>query len=72
MGLANKVRVLLAARNMTLADLAARLEPCTTKQNLSKKLRRDNFSERDLHRIARACNAVYEGRFILEDEDRII
>ena len=72
MGLAIKVRMLLAARNMTLTDLAERMEPKTTRQTISKKLSRDNLTEDDLNRIAKACDATFEGCFTLNDTGKIL
>jgi len=63
MGMATKVKMLLAARDMTIADLADKLEPKTTRQNVTTKINRDNLSENDLHQIAKACNATFEGIF---------
>jgi len=63
MGLAKKVRILLVMRNMNITDLAKKLGK--TSQNISNKLQRDNLSEKDLHDIAKACNATFEGTFTL-------
>ena len=71
MGLAVKVKMLLAAKDMSYVDLAAKMEPKTTAQNIGVKIRRDNLTERDLVEIARACGATYEGSFVLEDGRRI-
>ena len=46
MSMAMKVRMLLAARDISMTELGKRLEPPTTGQNISAKLRRDNFSEK--------------------------
>lgn len=70
MGLARKVKMLLAARNMTQKDLAERLE--TSSQNITAKIRRDNLSEEDLHEIAEACGATFEGTFTLTDTKETI
>ncbi|MCR5199626.1 MAG: helix-turn-helix domain-containing protein [Saccharofermentans sp.] len=45
-----KIRILLSRKNMTISDLARALD--TTQSNISGKLRRDNFSEKDLQEIA--------------------
>lgn len=71
MGLAVKVKMLLAAKGMTISELAENMEPKTTVQNISKKLKRDNLSEKDLHMIAKACGVTFEGNFILEDGKKI-
>lgn len=72
MGMATKVKMLLAARNMTITDLSEKLEPRTTRQNVATKLRRDNLSENDLIQIAKACDASFEGIFILNDTGKEI
>ncbi len=72
MGMATKVKMLLAARDMTIADLAEKLEPKTTRQNVTTKINRDNLSENDLQQIAKACNASFEGIFILNDTGKQI
>lgn len=72
MGMATKVRMLLAARKMSITDLAKKMEPQTTSQNVSTKLNRDNLSERDLQQIAKACDATFEGLFHLNDSDMTI
>ena len=70
MGLATKVKMLLAARDMSIKDLSEKLG--TTNQNVTAKLRRDNLSENDLHQIAAACNATFEGVFTLNDTGKEI
>ena len=72
MGSSIKIKMLLAAREMTLQDLADKLEPKTTVQNLSQKMKRDNFSENDLQTIASVCNATFETSFTLNDTGKTI
>lgn len=67
MGMAVKVRMLLAAREMTLKDLGARMDPPTSAQNIGRKIKNDNLSEKDLTAIAQACDATFEGIFRLND-----
>ena len=69
MSMAEKVKHLLIASNMQNKELAVKLG--TTPSNLSGKLRRDNFSEKELQEIAKACVAVFEGSFILKDGRKI-
>lgn len=71
MGLAIKVKMLLAAKSMTISDLAERMEPKTSAQNIGAKLKRDNLTEKDLQEIARACGVAFEGSFVFEDGRRI-
>lgn len=70
MSMAVKVKMLLAARQMTQKDLAAKLE--TSAQSLGQKLKKDNLSERDLTAIAQVCDATFEGGFILNDTGKEI
>ena len=72
MGLAVKVRMLLAARGMTLKELGARMDPPTSAQNIGQKIKKDNLTENDLSAIARACGATYEGIFRLNDTGKEI
>ena len=41
MGMAIKVKMLLAAKEMTINDLAEKIEPKTTAQNIGAKLKRE-------------------------------
>ena len=72
MGMAVKVRKLLAARGMTLKELGARMDPPTSAQNIGQKIKKDNLTENDLSAIARACGATYEGIFRLNDTGKEI
>ena len=69
MSMAEKVRHLLIATHMQQKELAIKLRTSTS--NINGKLRRDNFSEKELQDIARACDAVFEGNFILKDGRKI-
>lgn len=71
MNMATKVRMLLAAKGMTLTELASKMEPPTVQQNIGAKLKRNNLSEKDLNSIAKACGVVFEGNFVFEDGTRI-
>lgn len=55
-----KIRLLLKRKGMTVTRLAESLE--TTRQNLTNKLNRNNFSENELKKIAEAlgCSLVLE------------
>ena len=72
MGMAIKVRMLLAARGMTLKDLGERMDPPTSAQNIGRKIKNDNLTENDLSAIARARGATYEGIFRLNDTGKEI
>ena len=54
---AKKIRALIGYEGITQAELA----------NLYGQLSRDNFSERELEEIAKACNAKLQICFITED-----
>ena len=65
LSIGEKIRVLMNRRGMTLGALAKTLG--TTRQNLSNKLSRDNFSEREVREIAEALNCTYEAKLIMRD-----
>ena len=64
-----KIRILIKRKKITISELAKLIE--TTNQNLSNKLTRDNFSEKELQQIAEALGCKFEGYFVFEDGDRI-
>ena len=72
MSSAIKIKMLLAAREMTLQDLAERLTPKTSSANLSQKMKRNNFTEKELQAIATACDATFETSFTLNDTGKQI
>lgn len=51
-----QIKIILKRKNMTIQDLAMLYEEKTgtrmTRQNLSQRLRRDNFPEQDMHMLA--------------------
>lgn len=65
MAMAEKVRILLVKRKITVTDLAKRLG--MSQSNLSNKLSRDNFSEKELQEIAEALNCDLDIHFTLRD-----
>ena len=66
MSMAEKIRILLIKRgNISEAELARKIN--TTPQNFNSKMKRDNFSEKDLQEIAQALNCKYQAKFILND-----
>lgn len=69
MGMTEKIRVVLVKKKMTISELAEELG--TSQSNLSKKMQRDNFTEKDLINIAETLGVKYEGFFILENGDKI-
>jgi len=60
-----KIRTILRRRNMTIGELAEKTGQ--TRQNLSNKMKRDNFTERDLIQIAAALDCTYKATFTLND-----
>ncbi len=60
-----KIKVILKRRGMTASELAQRMGE--SRQNLSNKLSRDNFSEKELHAIAKELNCTFRAEFIFND-----
>jgi DNA-binding Xre family transcriptional regulator len=66
MGMAEKIRILLVKRgNISEAELARRLGMSTT--NLYNRLKRDNFTDRDLQKIAEVLDCTFKAGFVLND-----
>lgn len=68
--MSKKIKILLIERDMTMTDLAKKLE--TSKSNLSDKMKRDNFSEKELIEIANVLNSDFRGSFIMRDTGKEI
>ncbi|OSA90810.1 UNVERIFIED_ORG: transcriptional regulator [Clostridium botulinum] len=64
-----KIRILIKRKNITISELARLIG--TTNQNLSNKLSRDNFSEKELQQIAEALGCKFEGYFVFGDGEKI-
>ncbi|MFQ9978455.1 helix-turn-helix transcriptional regulator [Clostridium cadaveris] len=64
-----KIRILLRRKKITISDLADMVG--TSRQNLTNKLNRDNFSEQELIEIATALGCIFEGFFIFDDGEKI-
>jgi len=60
-----KIRVILNRRNMTLAQLAEKTGQ--SRQNMSNKMSRDNFTEKDLKEIAEALDCTFNAVFTMKD-----
>jgi len=60
-----KVKIILKRRGMTMGDLAERTGQ--TRQNLSNKMSRDNFPEKEIREIAAALDCEYETFFVMRD-----
>ena len=66
MSMTEKIRILLIKRgNISEAELARKLG--VSPQNLNNKMKRDNFTEKDLHQIAVALGCEYNAFFTLKD-----
>ena len=62
--------MLLIELNIPKKDLVARLG--TTQSNLSGKLKRDNFSEKELQDIANVCGINFKGPLIINETGKEI
>ena len=61
-----KIRILLVKRgNMSEAELARKMG--TTPQNLNNKMKRDNFTEKDLEAVAAALDCKLNISFTMND-----
>ncbi|MED4701593.1 transcriptional regulator [Lysinibacillus capsici] len=69
MSMAEKIRMLLAKEDKNLTELAELLG--TSQPNLWKKMKRDNFSEKELIEIAEAMGVKFEANFVYEDGSKI-
>ena len=70
MGMANKIRILSIERNMKIKDLAEQLG--YSGNNLSNKLKTDNFSEKELLKIAEILDCDYKAFFVMRDTGKEI
>ena len=66
MSMSKKIKQLLIEKGLTITNLANLLD--TTPQNLSNKLARNNFTEKDLFEIAKVLGVRYEAKFVIVDE----
>ncbi|WP_068985164.1 helix-turn-helix transcriptional regulator [Lysinibacillus xylanilyticus] len=64
-----KIKVLLNRKDMSVQDLAELLGQ--SRQNINTKLKKDNFSEHDLRKIANVLEVEFEGFFFLKNGDKI-
>jgi len=64
-----KIKVLLNRKDMSVQDLAELLGQ--SRQNINTKLKKDNFSEQDLRKIANVLEVKFEGFFFLKNGDKI-
>lgn len=65
MSMTEKIKIMLVKRKMSVVDLAKILQCSST--NIYNKLKRDNFSEKELNQIAEVLNCDFKGIFIMKD-----
>ncbi|NLH01935.1 MAG: helix-turn-helix transcriptional regulator [Clostridiales bacterium] len=65
-----KIEILLKRRGMTMAELAEKTGQ--SRQNLSNKMARDNFSEKDATEMAKALGCTFRTEFVMDDTGDII
>ena len=68
--MSEKIKIIVKRKGITMGELAERLG--ISRQNLSNKLSRDNFSEKELLEIAEKLNCEFICQFKLLDTDDII
>lgn len=67
---AEKIKLLMRRRGLTLGELADLTGQ--TRQNLSNKMSRDNFTEKEAQKIAAALGYTARIAFTLEDSGEVI
>lgn len=65
MSMTEKIKIMLVKRKMSAVDLAKILKCSPT--NIYNKLKRDNFSEKELNQIADILNCDFKGTFVMRD-----
>lgn len=71
MAMVEKIRILLVKRgNISEAELARRLG--ISPQNLNSKMKRDNFTERDLRKIAEVMDCTFEAGFRIPQTNEFV
>ena len=63
--MSEKIKVVLKRRGMTMGELAEKTGQ--TRQNLSNKMTRDNFPEKELRQIAEALDCELESFLVMKD-----
>lgn len=61
MNISDKIRILLIRRKMTMQELAYKID--TSPQNLSNRIKRNSFCEKELDKIAEALGCSLEVSF---------
>ncbi len=70
LSVSEKIKIILGRRNMTVSDLAKKLN--ISRQNLTNKFARNNFSEKELQEIAEAMDCSVNVLFKLNDTEETI
>lgn len=68
--MSEKIRVVLAKKNLSKAWLAGQLDWSTS--NLYNKMKRDNWSEKELQEIARVLDCSFEANFVMNDTNETV
>jgi len=68
--ISEKIKIVLGRRNMTVTELATKLG--TSRQNITNKFARNNFSEKELQEIANALDCSFDASFTLNDTKETI
>ncbi len=70
MSMTEKIKIALVKRKKTAADLASMLNCSST--NIYNKMKRDNFSEKELIEIGDALDCDFIGSFKMRDTGEMI
>ena len=65
-----KIKIMLNRRNMTISELAEQMGQ--SRQNMTNKLTRDNFTEKEAKEIANKLNCEYVCSFRMRDTKEVI
>lgn len=60
-----KIKIIMGRRNVSITDLAKKTGQ--SPQNMSNKMKRDNFSEKELKEIAAVLDCTFETVFKMND-----
>ena len=69
MTVVEQIRVLCVRSNVSLAELARRMNQ--TPQNFNAKLKRNSLSQKELELAAKALGATFEQYFVLPNGDKV-
>lgn len=69
MTLTEKIKILCIRCGLTMGELAEKMGQ--SPQNFSGKLKRESFSNQELHEMAEAVGCTYEQYFVLPNGEKI-